>query len=285
MRRRLARWKRHFVLPYFGGNAVAFALAGLGLVTGGPVGPLCLALLAHGAPLALLSYLYAGQRQGRTSVHLWPLQLTVYAATTALAAWLPRSLPWFASAAVLAAGLSAAYVYWYSRLDAPGVSVLQVGRPMPEVPFEEDSHRITTGDLRGRPVAYLFLRGNWCPLCMAQARTVAQHYQELEALGAEVALVSPQDEEQTRELARQLGVRFRYLRDPGLRAARALGIHHDDGVPVGIPGYDPDTVLPTVVVTDADGTVVFVHQSDNYRVRPTPDTILTALHQATSAGR
>jgi hypothetical protein len=35
-----------------------------------------------------------------------------------------------------------------------------------------------------------------------------------------------------------------------------------------------------MVVTNADGMVVFCDQTDNYRVRPTPDTVLEALAEA-----
>ncbi len=48
-------------------------------------------------------------------------------------------------------------------------------------------------------------------------------------------------------------------------------------------GYEGDTVLPTLVVTDSEGRVVFADQTDNYRVRPTPDTVLAALGDCDSA--
>ena len=65
-----------------------------------------------------------------------------------------------------------------------------------------------------------------------------------------------------------------------LESFRVLGLLHEGGVPAGIPGYRADTVFPTVVVTNADGVVVFCDQTDNYRVRPTPDTVLEALAEA-----
>lgn len=45
-------------------------------------------------------------------------------------------------------------------------------------------------------------------------------------------------------------------------------------------GYEGDTVLPTLVVVDAEGRIVFADQTDNYRIRPTPDTVLAALRGA-----
>ena len=42
----------------------------------------------------------------------------------------------------------------------------------------------------------------------------------------------------------------------------------------------PDTVMPTVVVTNANGTILFSDQADNYRVRPEPDIFLAILRRA-----
>jgi hypothetical protein len=50
-------------------------------------------------------------------------------------------------------------------------------------------------------------------------------------------------------------------------------------------GYEDDTVLPTLVVTDAEGRVVFADETDNYRVRPIPDTVIGALRDAGVATR
>jgi peroxiredoxin len=114
-------------------------------------------------------------------------------------------------------------------------------------------------------------------LCMAQVGEIADRWREIEALGAQVVLVSPQDEPHTRSLAARHDVAFRYLRDEGLAAARRLGIANPDGTPAGLIGYESDTVLPTLVVTDGEGRVVYANQTDNYRVRPAVDTVLAAL--------
>ena len=175
-----------------------------------------------------------------------------------------------------------AYTRWYSRFGRTPSLALSVGLTLPgDLPFvEHDRGPVTASELRGRPTVLLFYRGNWCPLCMAQVGEIAGRWREIEALGAQVVLVSPQDEGHTRKLAARHGVGFRYLRDEGLEAASRLGIVNPDGTPAGMIGYDSDTVLPTLVVTDAEGRIVYADQTDNYRVRPTPDTVLNALRAA-----
>jgi len=108
---------------------------------------------------------------------------------------------------------------------------------------------------------------------------------ELEARGAQVALVSPQSHEHTRELVKRFDVPFRFFVDRGGRAARSLGIFHEGGVPLGMPGYGADTVFPTVIVTDSEGRILLADQTDNYRVRPEPETFLAALDAASATVR
>ena len=149
--------------------------------------------------------------------------------------------------------------------------------------------RLTLEDEAGNPVdstaiqadakVYLFYRGNWCPLCTGQIREIAALYHELAERGAQVILISPQPHESTRELADRFDVPFRFLVDPDNQNARLLGIDQPQGVPFGVKGYGPDTVMPTVVITDGAGTILFVDQTDNYRVRPEPATFLRVLEE------
>jgi hypothetical protein len=61
--------------------------------------------------------------------------------------------------------------------------------------------------------------------------------------------------------------------------ARRLGIEHIGGVPflMDTLGYDSDSVLPTIVITDPSRKIIFVDLTDNYRVRPELSTFLAAL--------
>lgn len=217
----------------------------------------------------------------RTSPNLAGLQLA--SAAGVAAAW--RFSRRRRAAVALAGGEIVAwlaYTRWYSRFGRTRSPALATGEILPaDLTFVEHGRGpVTAAELRGRPTVLLFYRGNWCPLCMAQVGEIAARWGEIEALGAQVALVSPQDERHTRALAARHQVGFRYLRDEGLQVAQRLGIANPDGTPAGMVGYEGDTVLPTLVVTDAAGRIVFADQTDNYRVRPTPETVLTALRSA-----
>jgi peroxiredoxin len=171
------------------------------------------------------------------------------------------------------------YDYWYSSFHRDA-SQLAVGRTLPGFELTDTTGRtISSTSLTDKPTIWIFYRGNWCPLCMAQIKELVAQYQRLEDLGVRVALVSPQPHKFTKGLAKRFDVAFDFLTDEDNHAARALGIDHPHGLPMGMQalGYDSETVLPTVIITDAGGRILWVHETDNYRVRPEPETFLTVL--------
>lgn len=192
------------------------------------------------------------------------------------AGWGPTSV------ALVSATLFEIYVFWFSRFGRVQNSTFSVGSKLPEFSLTDaDGNDFSSDELIGSPAVLMFYRGNWCPLCMAQIRELAGRYQDLEAMGIKVVLISPQPDEQSRKLAATHNVPFRFLVDEGNKLARQLEIAVSNGVPIGLPGgYAPDTVLPTLIVTNAAGTIVFSDQTDNYRVRPEPDVFFAILRRS-----
>ena len=174
-----------------------------------------------------------------------------------------------------------AYDYWYSSFDRDP-SRIKIGRALPEFELTDTGgDTISSTSLTDKPTVWIFYRGNWCPLCMAQIKELVAEYQQLEDLGVRVALVSPQPHRFTKSLARRFDVAFEFLTDENNRAAHLLGLAQPHGLPMGMQvlGYDSETVLPTVVITDARGSILWVHETDNYRIRPEPGTYLDVLRQ------
>ncbi len=176
-----------------------------------------------------------------------------------------------------------AYVYWYSRFGGRDSTVLKVGQQMPTL-YLEDEHAqpVSTQNFQGKPVIYLFYRGNWCPLCMTQIKEIAEQYQALAQRGAETVLISPQPHKLTRALAQKYEVPFHFWVDKKNQVAQQLGIFAKNGLPAGLEvmGYDSDTVMPTLIITDTKNKIIFADLTNNYRVRPEPETFLKVLDQA-----
>ena len=221
----------------------------------------------------------------RTSENL-PLLLLLSAVGVMVATWeqfIEGVAGWGPlSVALVNAGIMLLYVFWYSRFGRIESMQLGVGNKLPEFSLRDSAdNEVGSEDLSGSPAVLLFYRGNWCPLCMAQIREIVSRYQEMDELGIKVVLISPQPDIHTKNLAGMHDVPFHFLIDAENRLAETLGIAIDNWVPMGVPGgYDPNTVMPTMVVTNASGTIVFSDQTDNYRVRPEPDVFLAILRRS-----
>ena len=171
------------------------------------------------------------------------------------------------------------YVYWYSKMPVRHNN-LNIGSILPALTFiNEENKEISTLEFKGQKILYMFYRGNWCPLCMAQIKEITEQYNELTNRGVKVLLISPQPVSHSISLAKKMKVKFHFLTDTQNAMARKLNIDHKNGTPLGMEmfGYKSETVLPTVIITDAQGRIIFVDQTDNYRVRPEPSTFLSII--------
>ena len=192
-----------------------------------------------------------------------------------------QALPIVVSAALVVGALL--YVFWYSRFSGRQQSPLQQGKTLPDFQLQyPDGREFKSSDSFGKPGLFIFYRGNWCPLCMAQIKEVASQYQELEKRGVQTFLVSSQSHNNSEGLAKRFKVNFNFMVDVDNNAAKALKIDAIGGTPAGLQGlgYDSDTAMPTVVMTNAEGKVIFLDLTDNYRVRPEPETFLAVLDGA-----
>jgi len=166
------------------------------------------------------------------------------------------------------------YLRWYSVFKGRDAKALSVGSSLPEFQLETmDSHTVSSESFKANPHLLLFYRGNWCPFCTAQIAELAAAWQRLEALGVTIILISPQSVKKNLQLAAKFDVPMFFLRDRNNEAAKKLGIIHEWGTPMGMQvlGYDSDTVLPTVILTNTQGKIVIADQTDNYRIRPEPE--------------
>ncbi|MCX7172488.1 MAG: peroxiredoxin-like family protein [Proteobacteria bacterium] len=242
-------------------------------------------VLTTGPLLAIITWLMMLKNTARTSAH-FPLPNFLGAIGVGLAAW-----AWLGQGTSVVAPILAVsawlgfllYAYWFSTFGGRQPSArLKVGAALPHFVLKNASGAsVTSAQLTDKPAILIFFRGNWCPLCMAQIKELAARYRDLGALGVRVALISPQPHDNTIELAKKYAVDFDFLTDTGNVAARALAIENLNGTPMGMQmfGYDDDTVLPTVIITGRDGKVLWTHQTDNYRIRPEPDTYLEILRR------
>jgi len=177
-----------------------------------------------------------------------------------------------------------AYIIWYSAFESRSVgrenNMLKVGEKLPAFKVENISkNSISSETFLEKPTIYLFYRGNWCPFCMAQIKEIADQYKELEKRGVVMVFISPQPVTYSKKLAEKYNLGFHFLTDTDNKVAKQLGILSENGIPAGFQvfGFDSDTVMPTVIITNKKGEIIFADLTDNYRVRPEPETFLKII--------
>jgi peroxiredoxin len=240
--------------------------------------------LAAGAPAAFFAWLYLAGR-ARTSRH--PVLVSAVCglgtAITMAANWRYGS----ASGIVhLWAGLGLlawfAYLRWYSIFGKRSSAALAPGSTLPDFELQSlNAEAVSSNSFRGRHHVFVFYRGNWCPLCSAQIAELAGQYRRLQALGAEVILISSQPQSHSLRLAKKFDAPMQFFCDAKNSAAETLGIKASFGTPMGFQllGYSSDTAMPTVIITDAQGKILFSDETDNYRIRPEPELFLKVLRE------
>lgn len=175
------------------------------------------------------------------------------------------------------------YLKWYSIFKDRRNETLEVGNQLVEFQLENSyKEQVSSSSFLGNPSIFLFYRGNWCPLCMAQIKEIAAQYEELDKLGVSTVLISPQPHKHTKKLADKFNLNFHFLVDYKNKVAKQLGILAKNGIPAGfqVLGYDSDTVMPTVVITNKEGKIIFADLTDNYRVRPEPELFLKIIKES-----
>lgn len=276
--------KSIFISNYMMAAMALTAYAGWTLGHGGSVIAWLGVLMTCVPILMVISWLMMFKDVARTSAHFPFLNfLGAVGVGLSLWAWMGKNADGAVVGYALAGWLGfLTYAYWYSSFGRQSSTRLRVGKPLPSFTVKNvDGSAVSSAQLRDKPTVFVFHRGNWCPLCMAQVKELASRYRDLDALGVRVALISPQPHDNTVKLAKRMDVKFDFYTDEGNGAARALGIENRHGLPMGMQmmGYDSETVLPTVIITDQEGQVVWVHETDNYRIRPEPDVYLEVLRR------
>jgi peroxiredoxin len=173
------------------------------------------------------------------------------------------------------------------RGTGPGNGGLAPDVVLPDSP---DGRMRLSDLLRRGPLVLKFYRGRWCPFCTLELRAYQRALPEIEALGAKLLAVSPQNEHEValnRErdrldfpmvtdadnaIASRFGITYEV--EPALRDIyRAAGIDFtrtNDASSWTLP-------LPATYVIDVDRRIAWSHVDPDYRRRAEPADVLHQL--------
>jgi peroxiredoxin len=107
---------------------------------------------------------------------------------------------------------------------------------------------------------------------VAELQGLGAALSEAEKAGVEIIAVSPDPNERSQELARGLGLGYRFVADRDLAVTRRYGLVHAGGGQGG-----EDVPRPATVVLDREGVVRWLSLADHVQVRPDPADVLRAV--------
>ena len=140
------------------------------------------------------------------------------------------------------------------------------------------------------PLIINFFRGRWCPYCVTELESWRELYPALRERGALLVAISPQTVRHNDFTVQQHSLPFPLLSDPGNQLAAQFGIaytlpeYHQRyfrSILVNIPFVNGDQSwslpLPATFVVGCDGKIAFAEGHADFRVRPEPRDVLSAL--------
>jgi peroxiredoxin len=171
-------------------------------------------------------------------------------------------------------------------------NILPVSSKVPEFQLQDhDGKTVSSSDLlaKGRLVL-CFIRGRWCPFCVAQMEAMNLALPGIEQAGATLAAISPQTVKQSFFMRDQHKLRFPLLSDAGNKVARQFGLTYR--IPedqeavyrkafVNLPFVNGDdsweVPIPATYIIDRDGPVLYASANEDYTERPEPADIVRFL--------
>ena len=150
---------------------------------------------------------------------------------------------------------------------------------------------VRSQDLRANgPLVINFYRGNWCPYCNLELRTLQRHLPQITTLGASLVAISPQIPDQSLTTAEKNELAFPVLSDVSNVVARRFGlvfalaehlrpIYTELGI--DLPKFNGTNTfelpVPGTFIIDRNAVIQAVHVDADYKKRMEPAHILEVL--------
>ncbi len=189
------------------------------------------------------------------------------------------------------ANLMATFILSQSMMAQEGTSVadsadatrpLQAGQSIPEVSVNDASGEpVALKSLhQDKPVALVFFRGGWCPICTRHTQELIKIYPQIKEMGAEMVGISADSPASSKENVTTNSIPFPVFSDANVEAAKAFGLAFqvDQATRERYKGFGIDLEkasgfshhalpIPAVYIVDRSGEITFTHSDPDYRKR------------------
>ena len=166
------------------------------------------------------------------------------------------------------------------------VSPLLVGEKIPEVMITN-----LNGDdvslqqiLKEKPTVLVFYRGGWCPYCNNQLSGLAEIENEVLSEGFQIVAISPDNHQMLSKTMTKDEINYQLYSDKEAKLIQAVGIgfktpESNKKYIFNKTNFEPSEILPvpTVMILNTKGEIVFEYINPNYKVRLDEKLLLAVL--------
>lgn len=174
---------------------------------------------------------------------------------------------------------------------ATDISPLLIGEKLPKATLQNDKGETLKLQslLEKKPTVLVFYRGGWCPYCNMQLSALAQAEKEILDVGYQIIAISPDNYENLQNTAEKDSVKYTLLSDKEGKLIQQIGIAFKTPLMVkgfaktkGSKGDTSDAIpVPTVMVVDREGTILFEYINPNYKNRISEKLLIAVLKNLT----
>jgi peroxiredoxin len=170
--------------------------------------------------------------------------------------------------------------------NAEDISPLLIGEKLPEAMLlDEDGKPINLNEeIAKKKTVLVFYRGGWCPFCNMQLASLAEAESEILKLGYQIIAISPDDYKNLKPSVEKNKANYKLLADPDGSFLKDIGIAFtpSDGTISYIVkktvGKTTEVLpVPTVLVLNTEGEILFEYISPNYKQRISTELLLAVL--------
>jgi peroxiredoxin len=162
-------------------------------------------------------------------------------------------------------------------------AAVAIGRRAPDFrALDSEGEEFRLSALAGSRVLLKFFRGTWCPYCVADLRLWNARHEELRELGLKLVAVSHDSVSELRDFKRKHAWDIALVADPELEIIRRYNLQNHNFTPKRGPFRD--MAIPANILIDVDGTVLWMSQASDFRVRIHPDRVLADVRRVLDPG-
>jgi peroxiredoxin len=178
------------------------------------------------------------------------------------------------------------------REQGMGAKALRAGDVAPEFTLPDAAGKpVSSAELLAHgPLVVVFFRGRWCPYCVTQLEAMQRALPEIEAAGAALVAISPQNQKHSYLMQEQHQLTFPLLSDAGNQVASAFGLMFQlpqplqdvyDQIFINLKVYngtsDWTLPVPAVYVIQPNSRAAWAFAEPDHTRRAEPGDVLRAV--------